>query len=300
MHRRPAHEDMTFTARAYGFPDESYQSIAGLYRIRIGAGLSSPARAVDLARRDPGDTDARSLGAPDRAVAVPDAGRRAGKGLAGRNDGDHKGKHGHAGAMGVVARACPARCTATGSWGRGRDQEGVTACASSSGVLWQWRYGPDPRQAAKKRRPEPKPGAPAYDQDRSERVDCSSHDLMALCAHAGIETLVAVFSVIGEAVFATEAQLTFTELGTGTDPVRWRRQWQRGQQTSSFYFSCYPSLRGAGSLEGFVIENTKDYSAAVTQRSMCRSGNITGEQSPCDIQTDGGNLRSAGADRSTP
>ena len=44
---------------------------------RRGARLSRPARTVDLAGRDTGKPDLGPLGAPDRAVAVPDRDRRA-------------------------------------------------------------------------------------------------------------------------------------------------------------------------------------------------------------------------------
>src|SRR5690606_6606266 len=50
--------------------------------------LVGAAGAVHLARRDPGEPDARPFGAPDRTIAIPDAGRRALEGLTSRHYGN--------------------------------------------------------------------------------------------------------------------------------------------------------------------------------------------------------------------
>src|SRR5690554_2544284 len=72
-------------------PDETDQRIAGFFGCGARTRVSRPAAAIHLARSNAGQADARSFGAPDRPVAVPDPGRRASERLArGRGGGGGK------------------------------------------------------------------------------------------------------------------------------------------------------------------------------------------------------------------
>lgn len=52
----------------------------------LGARLIGAASAVHFSGGNPGDPDMWTFGAPDRTIAVPDMGRRAGEGLARGDD----------------------------------------------------------------------------------------------------------------------------------------------------------------------------------------------------------------------
>src|SRR5690606_35947795 len=62
------------------------QRIARLLSACFRTGLVRAASAVDLARRDTRETDARTFSAPDRTIAVPDPGGRTCESLSGRNN----------------------------------------------------------------------------------------------------------------------------------------------------------------------------------------------------------------------
>lgn len=64
--------------------DQPDQGISGLDRRGRRTGMSATAAAIHLPGRNPGKTNTRSLGAPDRAVAIPHPRGRAGEGLAQR------------------------------------------------------------------------------------------------------------------------------------------------------------------------------------------------------------------------
>jgi hypothetical protein len=76
---------MTVRALTLRLADELHKRIARLLGLGIGARLVRTASAIDLARGDAGEADARTLGTPDRAVAVPHACGSARESLAGRD-----------------------------------------------------------------------------------------------------------------------------------------------------------------------------------------------------------------------
>lgn len=93
--RRPAHRDMAGREPPSCAAEQLDEMIAGNAAAGCGARMSRPAAAVDLASRDAGQADARTLGAPDRAIAVPDRHRGAGEDCAradygGENERDHR------------------------------------------------------------------------------------------------------------------------------------------------------------------------------------------------------------------
>src|SRR5690606_10588950 len=81
-------QHMTFAALAAWFADEPRQRISRLLGRGRRTWLVRAAGAVDLARGDTGKPNARSLGTPDRAVTIPDAGWCALENLTGRNYGN--------------------------------------------------------------------------------------------------------------------------------------------------------------------------------------------------------------------
>ena len=75
---------------ANALADQPDEGITGLDRRGRRTGMSATAAAIHLPGRNPGQTNTRSFGTPDRAVAIPHPGGRAGEGLAcglGRGDG---------------------------------------------------------------------------------------------------------------------------------------------------------------------------------------------------------------------
>lgn len=93
--RRPAHRDMAGRQPPARTAKQLDEVIAGSAAAGCRARMPRPAAAVDLARRNTGQADARTLGAPDRTVAVPDRDRGAGEDCArrdygGENERDHR------------------------------------------------------------------------------------------------------------------------------------------------------------------------------------------------------------------
>lgn len=62
--------------------DQPDQRITGLDRRGRRTGMPATATAIHFPGRNPGQTNTRSFGAPDWAVAIPHSGRCAGEGLA--------------------------------------------------------------------------------------------------------------------------------------------------------------------------------------------------------------------------
>ena len=85
-HNRPANEDMARPVPPLRFPEQTDEMIACGDRVGIRTGMPRTAAAVHFARGDPGKADMRTLGAPDRSIAIPDRDGCAGEGLAGRDD----------------------------------------------------------------------------------------------------------------------------------------------------------------------------------------------------------------------
>lgn len=90
-HRRAPDEHVAVRTAAARAPEESDQRVARLLRVCVRTRLIRSASAVDLASGNPRKTDARTLGAPHRAVTVPDSGRRALEDFAGRHNGNSGG-----------------------------------------------------------------------------------------------------------------------------------------------------------------------------------------------------------------
>lgn len=79
---RPAHQDMALSMHADSLADQPDQRITGLDRRGRRTGMPATATAIHFPSRNPGKTNTRPLGAPDRAVAIPHPGGCAGEGLA--------------------------------------------------------------------------------------------------------------------------------------------------------------------------------------------------------------------------
>jgi len=62
--------------------DQPDQCITGIDRRGRRTGMSATAAAIHFPSRNPGQTNTRSFGAPDRAIAIPHADGCAGEGLA--------------------------------------------------------------------------------------------------------------------------------------------------------------------------------------------------------------------------
>src|SRR5690606_565791 len=71
---------------------EPCQRVTRLFGRSCRTGLVRAAGAIHFASGDPREPDARPFGAPDRTIAIPDAGRSAREGLSGRNDGGGRQK----------------------------------------------------------------------------------------------------------------------------------------------------------------------------------------------------------------
>jgi hypothetical protein len=67
---------------ANALADQPDEGITGLDRRGRRTGMSATAAAIHLPGRNPGQTNTRPFGTPDRAVAIPHPGGRAGEGLA--------------------------------------------------------------------------------------------------------------------------------------------------------------------------------------------------------------------------
>jgi hypothetical protein len=79
---RPAHQDMALSMDADTVAEQPDQRITGLDRRGRRTGMPATATAIHFPGRNPGQTNTRSFGAPDWAVAIPHSGRCAGEGLA--------------------------------------------------------------------------------------------------------------------------------------------------------------------------------------------------------------------------
>lgn len=79
---------MASASTSSGTAEQPHQRVARGDAAGARAGVSLSARTVYLSRRYPGKTDARSLAAPYRAIAVPHPDGRADEGLAARHDRD--------------------------------------------------------------------------------------------------------------------------------------------------------------------------------------------------------------------
>jgi hypothetical protein len=89
---------MALRMNADTLADQPDQRIAGLDRRGRWTGMSATAAAIHFPGRNPGQTNTRSFGAPDWAVAIPHSGRCAGEGLArrlGRGNGKEKESEDH-------------------------------------------------------------------------------------------------------------------------------------------------------------------------------------------------------------
>ena len=77
---------MTGRDRSARAAHQLHEGIACLNRRGIGAGLIGAARAVHFPGSDTGDPKVRAFRTPDRAIAIPDMGRRALEILSSSND----------------------------------------------------------------------------------------------------------------------------------------------------------------------------------------------------------------------
>lgn len=85
-HRWAFDKHMTLARSAHRPADQAHQRVPGLFSAGFGAGLAATAGLVDLARCHTRQADARSFLAPDRPIAIPNPGRRAGECLIGGYD----------------------------------------------------------------------------------------------------------------------------------------------------------------------------------------------------------------------
>lgn len=88
---------------ANALADQPDEGITGLDRRGRRTGMSATAAAIHFPGRNPGQTNTRSFGAPDRTVAIPHPGGCAGEGLAhglsrGRGKEEQGKNHGDLGA----------------------------------------------------------------------------------------------------------------------------------------------------------------------------------------------------------
>jgi len=81
-------KDMAFGTATCRHSDQFDQGIAGFAGICIRAWLIGEARPVHFSCGNACQANTRTFLAPDRPIAIPDARRSAGEGLASRNDGD--------------------------------------------------------------------------------------------------------------------------------------------------------------------------------------------------------------------
>jgi hypothetical protein len=77
---------MTGRGRSARAAHQLHEGIACINRRGIGAGLIGAAGAVHFPGSDTGDPKVRAFRTLDRAIAIPDMGWRARKGLAGSDD----------------------------------------------------------------------------------------------------------------------------------------------------------------------------------------------------------------------
>ena len=73
---------MALSMHADTLADQPDQCIAGLYARGRGTGMAAAATAIHFPSRNAGKTNTRSFSTPDRAIAIPHPGGRAGEGLA--------------------------------------------------------------------------------------------------------------------------------------------------------------------------------------------------------------------------
>ena len=79
---RTAHEDMALSMYADTLADQPDQRVPSLDRRGRRTGMPATATAIHFPSSNPGKTNTRSFGAPDRTVAIPHPGGCAGEGLA--------------------------------------------------------------------------------------------------------------------------------------------------------------------------------------------------------------------------
>lgn len=97
-------KNMASAGTSSGAAEQTHQRVARGDAAGAWAGVSLAARTVYLPRRYPGKTDARSLAAPDRAIAVPHPDGRADECLAAGYDRNSQQKYGeHQRSTGAVA-----------------------------------------------------------------------------------------------------------------------------------------------------------------------------------------------------
>lgn len=94
--RRAAHNDMTTRETPARTTEKANEMVPRRRGAGGRAGMAGLAAAVEFARSNTAQADARSFRAPDRPVAVPDGDGRAGKDRAPRNDFCEKKKEVHA------------------------------------------------------------------------------------------------------------------------------------------------------------------------------------------------------------
>lgn len=94
--RRAAHNDMTTRETPAGTTEKTYEMVPRRRGAGGRAGMAGLAAAVEFARSNTAQADARSFRAPDRPVAVPDGDGRTGEGRATRDDFREKKKEVHA------------------------------------------------------------------------------------------------------------------------------------------------------------------------------------------------------------
>src|SRR5688572_25658736 len=83
---RALNEDMPRARLASTAAQQHDEVITGCAAGLGGAGMAGPAAFVDLARRNSCQADPRAFSTPNRPVAIPNAGGRAGERLAARHD----------------------------------------------------------------------------------------------------------------------------------------------------------------------------------------------------------------------
>ncbi len=87
-HGRASDQNMSLAGNTGWSAEQLHQGIARLFSRSTRAGMVWPAGAVHFTRCDTRQANAWSFGAPDRAIAIPNTGWRAGEGFAcGRSGG---------------------------------------------------------------------------------------------------------------------------------------------------------------------------------------------------------------------